>query len=113
MVELLFRSLKSLFDTRPIYHPRDETIRGHVFCSFLAAVLLKELFARFEQRGWKVEWERLRDDLDALEEVTLNSGGKDFVVRSQTIGSAGKAIGAAGVALGPVVRLEEPSNATQ
>ena len=76
-------------------------------------MLLKELFARFEQRGWTVEWERLRDDLEALEEVTLNSGGKDFVVRSQRSGLAGKAIGAAGVALGPVVRLEEPSNATQ
>ena len=113
LVELLFRSVKSLFDTRPIYHQRDETIRGHVFCSFLAAVLLKELFARFEQRGWTVEWERLRDDLDALEEITLNSGGKDFVIRSQMIGSAGKAIGAAGIALGPVVRLGEPSNATQ
>ena len=112
MVELLFRSLKSIFDTRPIYHQRDETIRGHVFCSFLAAVLLKELFARFEQRGWTVEWERLRDDLDALEEITLNSGGKDFVIRSQMIGSAGKAIGASGVALGPVVRIQEPSNAT-
>jgi transposase len=36
MVEDVFRSMKSLLDTRPIYHKCDETIRGHVFCSFLA-----------------------------------------------------------------------------
>src|SRR5262249_37235617 len=32
-VEQWFRSCKSLLETRPIYHQRDETIRGHVFCS--------------------------------------------------------------------------------
>ena len=36
MVEDVFRSMKSLLDTRPIFHKCDETIRGHVFCSFLA-----------------------------------------------------------------------------
>jgi transposase len=46
MVEQLFRSMKSIIETRPIYHKSDETIRGHVFCSFLALVLLKELQAR-------------------------------------------------------------------
>ena len=107
MVETLFRSLKSVLETRPIYHRRDETIRGHVFCSFLAAVLLRELFARFEQRGWRVEWQRLRDNLDALEESTIETAGKTFVIRSQTIGDAGKAIQATRIALGPVIRLEE------
>jgi len=31
-VEDVFRSMKSLLDTRPVFHQRDETIRGHVFC---------------------------------------------------------------------------------
>ena len=43
MVEQLFRSMKSVLETRPIYHKCDETIRGHVFCSFMALVLRKEL----------------------------------------------------------------------
>ena len=42
-VERTFRTSKSLFETRPIYHKLDETIRGHVSCSFLALVLKKEL----------------------------------------------------------------------
>jgi transposase len=43
MVERAFRTSKSLFATRPIFHKLDETIRGHVSCSFLALALKKEL----------------------------------------------------------------------
>jgi hypothetical protein len=38
MVEEIFRAAKSLLETRPIFHKCDDTIRGHVFCSFLALV---------------------------------------------------------------------------
>jgi Transposase DDE domain len=107
MVEAVFRCVKSVLETRPVYHKRDDTIRGHVFCSFLALVLLKELQVRLEARGWHCEWERLKDDLDALEEITVPNAGKTFVVRSQTRGDAGKALQAAGVALGPAIRLSE------
>jgi len=31
---MVFRSMKSLLDTRPIFHKCDETIRGHVFVPF-------------------------------------------------------------------------------
>ncbi|MCP5002953.1 MAG: hypothetical protein GY941_03245 [Planctomycetes bacterium] len=52
MVEDIFRSMKSLLETRPIYHKCDETIRGHVFCSFLALLLRKEVQYRLEKRNW-------------------------------------------------------------
>jgi len=105
MVEAVFRCLKSVLETRPIYHKCDDTIRGHVFCSFLALMLLKELQARLEDRGWFCEWERLKNDLDALEEFTVANAGRTFVIRSQVRGDAGKALQAAGVALGPAIRL--------
>lgn len=108
MVERIFRSMKSILDTRPIYHKCDETIRGHVFCSFLAMVLFKALESRLAARGWQVEWQRLRDDLDALEEITVTTRGQTFVIRSDLAGDVGKAIQAAGVALGSVVRIEAP-----
>jgi hypothetical protein len=50
-VEKVFRDIKSVLETRPIYHRRDETIRGHVFCSFLALMLRKELEKRLEFKG--------------------------------------------------------------
>ncbi len=108
MVESIFRTMKSILQTRPIYHKRDDTIRGHVFCSFLALVLMKELLRRMEQRGWQPEWERLKDDLDTLQEITVRNRSTTFIVRTTTRGDAGKALQAAGVALGPTVRrLEE------
>ena len=110
MVERIFRSMKSILDTRPIYHKCDETIRGHVFCSFLAMVLFNALESRLAARGWQVEWQRLRDDLDALEEITVRTRGQTFVIRSDLQGDAGKAIQAAGVALGSVVRIEAPQS---
>jgi transposase len=55
MVEAMFRSMKSVLETRPIYHKRDETIRGHVFCSFLALVIRQELERRLDERGWTLE----------------------------------------------------------
>ena len=51
-----------------------------------------------------MEWDRLKDDLDALTAITVRAAGKGFVIRSATRGDAGKAVQAAGVALGPVVR---------
>ena len=56
MVEDVFRSMKSILDTRPVFHRRDETIRGHVFCSFLALLLRKELEDRLSTKQWKLEW---------------------------------------------------------
>jgi len=107
MVEAVFRCLKSVLETRPIYHKRDDTIRGHVFCSFLALVLLKELQARLEDRGWYCEWDRLKNDLEALEEFTVANAGRTFVIRNQVRGDAGKALQAVGVALGPTIRLSD------
>jgi len=109
MVETFFRSLKSIMENRPIFHKCDETIRGHVLCSFLALVLFQELQLRLVERGWSVEWARLKDDLDALEDVTVECSGQPFIIRSQTRGSAGKALQATGVALGPVVRTQDKS----
>jgi transposase len=51
MVEALFRTAKSILETRPLYHKCNETIRGHVFCSFLALVLKCELESRLRQAG--------------------------------------------------------------
>ena len=38
------------------YYKRDETIRGHVFCSFLALVLRKALNDRLAAKGYVLEW---------------------------------------------------------
>lgn len=104
MVEDIFRSMKSLLETRPIYHKCDETIRGHVFCSFLALVLRKELQDRLEGKGWSLEWADVIHDLDRLQEVEMSLEGKSYVVRTETKGTVGKVFQACGVALPPTLR---------
>jgi transposase len=109
MVEDIFRSMKSLLETRPIYHKCDETIRGHVFCSFLALVLRKELQDRAERHGWSLEWADIIRDLDRLQEVEMSIQGKSYVVRTETKGTVGKVFQACGVALPPPLRPAEAS----
>jgi hypothetical protein len=103
-VEALFRSAKSLLDTRPIHHQRDETIRGHVFCSFLALVLRKELQDRLAARGHDFEWADVLRDLDALTLTEVERDGQRFVLRSEARGTCAKVALAVGVALPPTVR---------
>jgi hypothetical protein len=104
VVEQLFRTEKALLETRPIYHQSDEAIRGHVFCSFLALVLAKELEDRLAAVGLKPEWRELLADLDRLQEVEVEQDGKRFILRSPLSGVAGKAFQAVGVALPPNIR---------
>jgi hypothetical protein len=76
--------------TWPIFHQRDRTIRGHVFCSFLALVLRKELDRCLEQAGQRLEWAEIKQDLKALQTVTIEESGKRFAIRSQCRGSAAR-----------------------
>jgi hypothetical protein len=103
-VESLFRSMKSVLETRPVYHKCDETIRGHVFCSFLALVLRKALEDRLAARHWKLEWHDILQDLDRLEETTVTIDAKGYVIRTDPRGTVGKVFQASGTALPPVIR---------
>jgi hypothetical protein len=106
-VEAIFRATKSILETRPIYHKCDATIRGHVFCSFLALTVMKELEDRLSARGQELEWADVLRDLEALQVVTLRSGSATCELRTMPRGVAGKVLAAAGVALGPTVRFLE------
>ena len=90
--------------TRPIYHQNDSTIKGHVFCSFLALMLMKELQIRIQVKGWKLEWEDIKRDLEALYEVELEDAGQIYFLRTDLVGICGKVFQAAGVAIPPTLR---------
>lgn len=104
MVEDVFRSMKSLLETRPVFHKKDETIRGHVFCSFLALLLRKELEQRLARKQWKLEWAGVIRDLGNVIEMEVSINGKGYVFRGQAPGVAGKVFQACGVALPPALR---------
>jgi transposase len=105
MVEAIFRAAKSVLESRPIYHKCDATIRGHVFCSFLALTLMKELEDRLSAKGLELEWADVLRDLDRLRVSRLTSGAATCELRSTPQGVAGKVLSAAGVGLGPQLRF--------
>ena len=112
-IEPAFRTSKSLLETRPIYHKLDETIRGHVSCSFLALVLKKELEDRIAsiaepaadgEASARASWPDILADLESLTETEVEQDGKRFLLRSAPRPAATVALRAADVALPPTVR---------
>jgi transposase len=65
-VEQTFRTAKHLLASRPIFHKLDETIRGHLFRSFLALVLKKALEDRIATLDRAGSWPEIIADLDLL-----------------------------------------------
>ena len=108
-VEAIFRTAKSILETRPIYHQTDAAIAGHLFCSFLALLLRKEFDERLAASGVVAEWRDVVRDLDRVEQITIDQGTKHFVLRPQAPGCAGSVFKAVGVALPPLLR--QPPNA--
>jgi hypothetical protein len=103
-VEDIIRTTKSIIDTRPIYHRCNETIRGHVFCSFLALLLKTELEQRMKFADLKREWAQVIRGLEALQQVEATFQDKRFVLRSQLTSEASAALRATGVAAPPTLR---------
>jgi hypothetical protein len=111
-VEDIFKTTKSILDTRPIYYKTDAAIRGHVFCSFLALVVRKALEDRLAAAGVKPGWGRLVMDLDRLQEIEMEQDGKHFIVRTPVTGDVGRVFQAVGLALPPTVREAEAVSPT-
>ena len=103
-VERVFRDVKSMLETRPVFHQRDDTIRGHVFCSFLALVLRKELERHLEKAGHIFEWSHIKQDLRALQETHIEENGTQLAIRSRAEGVCGKVFQAVGMAMPPTIR---------
>lgn len=103
-VERIFREAKDTLSTRPIYHKYDSTIAGHVFCSFLALLIMHELKRRID---FPCEWKHIKQDLEALYEIEVEQDGRTWLLRSPLEGCAGKVFKACGVAVPPSARLVE------
>src|SRR3712207_8789287 len=58
----------------------DAAIRGHVFCSFLALLLRKELDERCRMVGFRPEWGDVLRDLDRLHEVAITKDGREMTL---------------------------------
>jgi hypothetical protein len=102
-VEQGFLAAKTLLATRPIFHRTDAAIRGHIFCTFLALVLRKELMDRFAARHLAPpEWQMLVDDLIDLSESEVEQDGRRALLRTAPGPTIDPLCRAAGVTLPPL-----------
>ena len=110
-VEDAFKTAKALLATRPIFHKTDAGIRGHVFCTFLALVLRKELMDRLAARRAKgLEWQRIIDDLADLSEIEVEQDGRRARLRTAPGPTTDPVCRAVGVALPPVFQEVPPAS---
>jgi transposase len=102
-VEQGFFAAKTLLATRPIFHRTDAAIRGHIFCTFFALVLRKELMDRLEARHLALpEWQQVIDDLIDLSEVEVEQDGRRALLRTAPGPTIDPLCRAVGVSLPPV-----------
>lgn len=104
-VEDSFKTAKALLATRPIFHRTDAAIRGHVFCSFLALVLRKELVDRLavhRRSKQPLEWQAVLDDLADLSEVEVEQDGRRALLRTAPGPTIDPVCRAVGITLPPV-----------
>ena len=108
-VEDAFKTTKALLATRPIFHKTDAAIRGHVFISFLALLLRKELIDRLAAcRPKALEWQRILDDLVDLSEIEVEQDGRRARLRTAVEPTIDPLCRALGITLPPVFQ-EFPS----
>jgi hypothetical protein len=108
-VEDAFKTAKALLATRPIFHKTDAGIRGHVFCTFLALVLRKELFDRFAARRCRLEWQRIVDDLDDLSEIDVEQDSRRARLRTAPGPTIDPICRAIGITLPPIFQEMPPA----
>ncbi len=97
LVECVFRTLKDILSTRPVYHQTSENTKGHVFWSYLALLLLIELRGRLREKGEVPSWPGVMRDLRSLQAIKISIDGKSFLLRSEFEGVAYECFMAAGV----------------
>jgi Transposase DDE domain len=112
-VEDLFRRTKAIMRTRPIFHSSDAAIRGHVFCSFLALSMQKQLDDLMREAGVTPEWRDLLRDLDRLAQVRLRHRGADWLVRTDATPTLTRLFKHAHVALPPRAHQARPPPAAR
>jgi transposase len=86
-VESLFKGHKSIVNTRPIYHSKDNNIRGHVWISFLALLmkhyLIKEINSITPEGEPQIEWGTILAALKSGCFITIESNGKKMKMMSK------------------------------
>jgi Transposase DDE domain len=105
-IERLFRDLKSLLETRPIYHHWvKDNVKGHIFACFLALYLVVVLRKKIAALGRSIEWADLMRDLSQLRAIGLHLDDQHYLLRTELRGTAHVAFQAVGLRPPPLAQV--------
>ena len=85
-IEDSFRVLKSTFNTRPIYHYKEQRIEAHFIICFIAFMLERDLEIRLKKsklfKDYVITPERIKEALNSLELSKIKVDNKIFYMKS-------------------------------
>jgi transposase len=87
-LEAVFRSLKSEFGLRPVFHSKEERAEGHLFITVLAYQAVQVLRHRLKEHGINLSWSSLRKIFSVQQRITATfkqQDGRTLHVRKATI----------------------------
>ena len=68
-VEATFRSLKTNFGFRPVYHRKESRVSAHLFISLLAYHIAHTIRFKLKKEGVYLSWKRLRNIMSSQQRV--------------------------------------------
>ena len=96
-VENGFRNLKDVIEGRPVYHRRDERVKGHLFVAQMALMLLSRLRQHLERAGVYLSVEGAMEATKAVGIAELRVCGEKHLVVSNPKGDAKRVLKAVGI----------------
>ena len=70
-IEATFRSLKTELGLRPVYHPKEDRVTGHLFITLLAYHLVHTLRYQLKQQGIHLSWDSIRNVMSTQQRITM------------------------------------------
>lgn len=96
-VQETFRANETIFALHALRGNSDAVLRGHLFCSFLALLMRRELEEKLAKADVSLAWRDLLNDLNSFTEVELRQDERRFLLRTRPQGCTAAALGAIGV----------------
>ena len=82
-IEHTFRTFKSYLEARPMFHWKDERIRGHLCLCYIAYTLMNHLQLELKQAGKPHSERHIRRSLNQMQVSLVEQGKNRFYMRSK------------------------------
>ena len=109
-IEQSFRTFKSYFEIRPIYHWTDKRINGHICMCYIAYTLLRALQTKLKEKKIEISETEIRKILTKMEVSLLKQDSEYIYIRSNAEPKAEQLLSNLGLKLPPDVFLKSEIN---